>query len=150
MTGHQPHPGTGITGMGKKVPALDIEDVCKGLGVKYVKTVNPFDSIAGFVGEVREMVKWARDNHSPAVLISKEACALLTAADRRRAGETPPKYYVDQEECTACKRCLNRLSCPAMYMDPETEKAVIDETQCNLCGTCVSVCPQGAIKREAE
>lgn len=150
MTGHQPHPGTGITGMRKEVPALDIEEVCKGLGVKYVKTVYPFDSIAGLVGEVREMVKWARENHSPAVLVSKEACALLTAADRRRAGETPPKYYVDEEECTACKRCLNRLSCPAMYMDPETEKAVIDETQCNLCGTCVSVCPQGAIKREAE
>ncbi|MFX1439923.1 MAG: 4Fe-4S binding protein [Promethearchaeota archaeon] len=35
-----------------------------------------------------------------------------------------------------------------MYQDPETEKAVIDETLCNLCGTCVSVCPQGAIKQE--
>ncbi len=150
MTGHQPHPGTGITGMRKEVTPLDIEEVCKGLGVKYVKTINPFDSIADLVAEVREMVKWARENHSPAVLVSKEPCALLTAADRRRAGETPPKYYVDEELCTACKRCLNRLSCPAMYMDPETEKAVIDETLCNLCGTCVAVCPQGAIKREAE
>ncbi|MHA1970382.1 MAG: thiamine pyrophosphate-dependent enzyme, partial [Candidatus Thorarchaeota archaeon] len=33
MTGHQPHPGTGITGMRKEVPPLDIEEVCKGLGV---------------------------------------------------------------------------------------------------------------------
>ena len=148
MTGHQPHPGTGVTGMQKKVPPLDIEEVCKGLGVKYVKTVEPFESMAGLVAEVREMVKWARENHSPAVLVSKEACALLTAADRRRAGEFPPKYYVDTEVCNACKRCLNHLSCPAMYMDPETEQAVIDETQCNLCGTCVSVCPQGAIKQE--
>ena len=148
MTGHQPHPGTGLTGMQKEVPPLDIEEVCKGLGVKYVKTVEPFESMAGLVAEVREMVKWARENHSPAVLVSKEACALLTAADRRRAGEFPPKYYVDSEVCNACKRCLNRFSCPAMYLDPETEQAVIDETQCNLCGTCVSVCPQGAIKQE--
>ncbi len=148
MTGHQPHPGTGLTGMQKEVPPLDIEEVCKGLGVKYVKTVEPFESMAGLVAEVREMVKWAKENHSPAVLVSKEACALLTAADRRRAGEFPPKYYVDSEVCNACKRCLNRLSCPAMYLDPETEQAVIDETQCNLCGTCVSVCPQGAIKQE--
>jgi indolepyruvate ferredoxin oxidoreductase alpha subunit len=150
MTGHQPHPGTGVTGMQKHVKALDIEDVCRGLGVKYVKTVYPFESIAGLVGEVREMVKWTRENHSPAVLISREPCALLTAAERRREGTVEPKYYVDSETCNACKRCLNRLSCPAMYMDPETEKAVIDETLCNLCGTCVSVCPQGAIKREAE
>ncbi len=148
MTGHQPHPGTGVTGMQKEVPPLDIEEVCKGLGVKYVKTVEPFESMAGLVAEVREMVAWTRENHSPAVLVSKEACAFLTAADRRRAGEFPPKYYVDSEVCNACKRCLNRLSCPAMYMDPETEQAVIDETQCNLCGTCVSVCPQGAIKQE--
>ncbi|MHA2077061.1 MAG: indolepyruvate ferredoxin oxidoreductase subunit alpha [Candidatus Thorarchaeota archaeon] len=148
MTGHQPHPGTGLTGMQKEVPPLDIEEVCKGLGVKYVKTVEPFESMAGLVAEVREMVKWTRENHSPAVLVSKEACALLTAADRRRAGEFPPKYYVDSEVCNACKRCLNRLSCPAMYLDPETEQAVIDETQCNLCGTCVSVCPQGAIRQE--
>ena len=148
MTGHQPHPGTGVTGMQKEVPPLDIEEVCKGLGVKYVKTVEPFESIAGLVAEVREMVAWTRENHSPAVLVSKEACALLTAADRRRAGKFPPKYYVDSEVCNACKRCLNRLSCPAMYLDPETEQAVIDETQCNLCGTCVSVCPQGAIKQE--
>ena len=148
MTGHQPHPGTGLTGMQKHVPPLDIAKACEGLGVKYVKTVEPFESMAGLVAEVREMVKWARENHSPAVLVSIEPCALLTAADRRRTGEFPPKYYVDSEVCNACKRCLNRLSCPAMYMDPETEQAVIDETLCNLCGTCVSVCPQGAIKRE--
>jgi len=150
MTGHQPHPGTGVTGMQKHVKPLDIEEVCRGLGVKYVKTVYPFESIAGLVAEVREMVKWARDNHSPAVLVSKEPCALLTAADRRREGIELPKYYVESETCNSCKRCLNRLSCPAMYMDPETEKAIIDETLCNLCGTCVAVCPQGAIKREVE
>ena len=148
MTGHQPHPGTGVTGMQKEVPPLDIAEACKGLGVKYVKTVEPFESIAGLVAEVREMVKWAKENHSPAVLVSIEPCALLTAAERRRTGEFPPKYYVDLEICNACKRCLNRLSCPAMYMNPETEQAVIDETLCNLCGTCVSVCPQGAIKQE--
>ena len=81
-------------------------------------------------------------------MVSKAPCALLTAADRRRTGEYPPRYYVDSEICNSCKRCLNRLSCPAMYLDPVTEKAMIDETLCNLCGTCVSVCPQGAIKQE--
>ncbi|MFW9890645.1 MAG: indolepyruvate ferredoxin oxidoreductase subunit alpha [Candidatus Thorarchaeota archaeon] len=148
MTGHQPHPGTGITGMQKEVPPLDIAEACKGLGVKYVKTVEPFESMASLVAEVREMVKWTRENHSPSVLVSIEPCALLTAAERRRTGEFPPRYFVDPEICNACKRCLNRLSCPAMYMDSETEQAVIDETLCNLCGTCVSVCPQGAIKQE--
>ncbi len=148
MTGHQPHPGTGVTGMQEKVEPLDIEEVCRGLGVKYAKTIDPFESVADLVKEVREMVAWSRENKAPSVLVSKAPCALLTAADRRRSGEYPPKYYVDSEICNSCKRCLNRLSCPAMYLDPETDKAVIDEALCNLCGTCVSVCPQGAIKQE--
>jgi len=148
MTGHQPHPGTGITGMQEQVEPLDIVEVCKGLGVKYVIEMNPFELMADLVAEVRKMVKWVRENNEPAVMVSKAPCALLTAADRRRTGEFPPRYYVDSETCNSCKRCLNRLSCPAMYFDSLTEKAVIDETLCNLCGTCVSVCPQGAIRQE--
>ena len=150
MTGHQPHPGTGTTGMQEKVEPISIAEVCKGLGVKYVVEVNAFGSLAELVADVRKMVTWVRENKEPAVMVSIGECALLTAADRRKTGEYPPKYYVDPEICNSCKRCLNRLSCPAMYLDPDTEKAVIDETLCNLCGTCVSVCPQGAIKQEAK
>jgi len=150
MTGHQPHPGTGVTGMQETVSPIDIEQVCRGLGVEYVKTVNPFDSLAKLVAEVREMLKWIRENHAPAVLISREPCALLTAAERRRSGESPPPYYVDPDLCTACRRCLDRLACPAMYMERETGKAVIDETLCNVCGVCVDVCPKGAIKQREE
>jgi indolepyruvate ferredoxin oxidoreductase alpha subunit len=150
MTGHQPHPGTGITGMRKKVPPLDIAEVCKGLGVEYVKTFDPFESVADNVAEIRKMIEWTRENHAPAVIVSKAPCALLTAADRRSSGEYPPSYYVDNELCNSCKRCLNRLSCPAMYLNPENEQAVIDETLCNLCGTCTAVCPQGAIKQKED
>jgi indolepyruvate ferredoxin oxidoreductase alpha subunit len=148
MTGHQPHPGTGITGMRKKVPPLDIAEVCRGLGVEYVKTIDPFESVADTIAEIRKMVEWTRKNRAPAIIVSKAPCALLTADERRRSGEYPPSYYVDPEVCNSCKRCLNRLSCPAMYLDPKTEQAVIDETLCNLCGTCVAVCPQGAIKQK--
>ncbi len=147
MTGHQPHPGTGVTGMHQKVNPIDIEKVCRGLGVEWVRTVRPFESLAKLVADVREMLEWVRENKAPAVLVSREPCALLTAAERRRSGESPPPYYVDPEVCTACGRCLNRFACPAMYLDTETGKAVIDETLCNFCGVCVSVCPHGAIKR---
>jgi len=148
MTGHQPHPGTGVTGMQQKVPPLNIAEVCRGLGVEYVKTIDPFASLADLVAAVREMTMWTRENHKPAVLVSIAPCALLEAAERHRTGKFPPPYYVDSELCNSCKRCLNRLSCPAMYLDVETGQAVIDQTLCNLCGTCVAVCPQGAIKQE--
>ena len=41
MTGHQPHPGTGFTMMGKKVEPVSIEKVLRGAGVKTVVTVDP-------------------------------------------------------------------------------------------------------------
>ena len=148
MTGHQPHPGTGVTGMQQEVPPVDIVEACKGLGVKYVKSVDPFGPMAELVADVRKMVTWVRENQAPAVMVSVAPCALLTAAERRKTGEYPPKYYVDSDLCNACKRCLNRLSCPAMYLDSETEKAVIEDSLCNLCGTCTDVCPQGAIRQE--
>lgn len=148
MTGHQPHPGTGLTGMGEQVPPLDIEKVCEGLGVQYVQTVDPFGPLADLVADIRKMLDWIRENQAPAVMISKAPCALLTAAERRKNNEHPSPYYVDEELCTGCKRCLNRLSCPAMYLDTETGKAAIDEDLCNFCGTCVDVCPVGAIMQE--
>ncbi len=148
MTGHQPHPGTGLTGMQENVEPLKIEDVCRGLGVKYVKTIRPFESLVTLVAEIREMIKWSRENRSPAILVSEEPCALLTAAERRKSGQIPPTYYVDTSLCTACRRCLTRFSCPAMYSDPDSGMAVIDSSLCNRCGVCSSVCPQGAIKQK--
>lgn len=148
MTGQQPHPGTGLTGMQEKVSPIDIVDVCKGLGVNYVRMVRPFDSMATLVSEIREMVAWVRENKQPAVLVSREPCALLAAIDRQQTGTPPHPYRVNSDLCNACKRCLHRLSCPAMYFDSETNKAVVDETLCNECGICAAVCPQGAINRE--
>jgi indolepyruvate ferredoxin oxidoreductase alpha subunit len=42
MTGFQPHPGTGKTAMGPESPVVDIEALCKALGVQ-VTVKNPFD-----------------------------------------------------------------------------------------------------------
>ncbi len=147
MTGHQPHPGTGLTGMQESVPPLRIEDVCRGLGVEYVRTVDPFQPLSEVVAEVRQLVQWVRDNRAPGVLVSRAPCALLTAAERRSTGVFPEPYYVDVDLCNGCRRCLNRFSCPAMYLNQETGQAAIDPALCNYCGSCVHVCPQGAIKQ---
>ncbi|RDE16604.1 MAG: indolepyruvate ferredoxin oxidoreductase subunit alpha [Candidatus Thorarchaeota archaeon] len=147
MTGQQPHPGTGLTGMQEKVTPLDIADVCRGLGVQYVRIVRPFDSMVDLVAEVRQMVAWTRERKQPSVLVSREPCAILTAAERSRSEEPLQRYYVDTTECNGCRRCLTRYSCPAMYFDPESGRALIDETLCNMCGSCVAVCPQGAIRK---
>ena len=43
MTGHQPNPSTGVTLSGDMSSGIDIEALCRAIGVKHVVTVNPHD-----------------------------------------------------------------------------------------------------------
>ncbi|KAA0007217.1 MAG: indolepyruvate ferredoxin oxidoreductase subunit alpha, partial [Thermoplasmata archaeon] len=43
MTGHQPHPGSNVDGMGNEATPIDIASLVKGMGVKHVEVVNPYN-----------------------------------------------------------------------------------------------------------
>ena len=49
MTGHQPHPGIGITALGSVSKAIDIADVVRSCGVGFVRAVDT-DSLESCVG----------------------------------------------------------------------------------------------------
>ncbi len=130
MTGHQEHPGTGKTLMGEKTVALDLVDVCKGIGVKHTYTIDPYD-----LAETKRVISREVKRNAPSVIISKRECILLSKKKRK-----PLK--VDEETCTGCKLCL-RLGCPAISL--QEEKAIVDETLCTGCTLCAQVCPKDAI-----
>ncbi len=139
MTGHQPHPGVPVSATGEEVPALDIEKVVRGLGVEHVQVVDPFDFKAA-ENAVREAMK----HDGVSVVIMRRECALLTVRRLRREGVKIVPYRVDPEKCTYCRVCINTYACPAFV---DTGKVVeIDPTVCFGCGSCVDVCPYGAIE----
>ena len=41
MTGHQENPGSGYTLSGEKTHAIDLEGLCKAIGVKHLSVINP-------------------------------------------------------------------------------------------------------------
>ena len=43
MTGHQPNPNTGKRASGEVAEVVSIEKVLEAIGVKYIRTVNPFE-----------------------------------------------------------------------------------------------------------
>ena len=43
MTGHQEHPGTGISARGKETQAVDLESLARGIGVNDIKVIDAFD-----------------------------------------------------------------------------------------------------------
>jgi indolepyruvate ferredoxin oxidoreductase alpha subunit len=138
MTGHQPHPGTGWTGMHKPAEKIMIEKVAEGCGVKYVKVVNPFK-----IKEAEAVLKEAMKHSGPSVIVFRAPCALMVVKERRRKGTELLACKIT-DRCTNCMACVKLLGCPAIIF--EEGRVSISETLCNACGLCASVCPYNAIE----
>jgi indolepyruvate ferredoxin oxidoreductase alpha subunit len=138
MTGHQPHPGTGVTGMGFEGVKVSLEEVAKGCGVKYVRVVSPFD-----VKGASSMVKEALKINGPSVIIFRSPCTLMTLSERRRKGLKATPCVIN-EKCTGCMVCFKLLGCPALEV--REGKAAINANQCSGCTLCAAVCPYHAIE----
>ncbi|MBR4444051.1 MAG: indolepyruvate ferredoxin oxidoreductase subunit alpha [Clostridia bacterium] len=135
MTGHQDNPTTGKTIRGEATKQVDLELLCRAVGVEQVVVADPFD-VKRFEQVVREEVE--RDE--PSVIIAQRPCALLKYV--KYSGRC-----VVTDRCKKCKMCM-KLGCPAISVKDGAVK--IDPNQCNGCGLCVNVCPFGAIEKEAE
>lgn len=70
MTGHQPNPGMGKTGMGENVEEIKIEEIVRACGVKHVKVLDPIN-----FQEFQETVKEYLNKDETAVIIVKRICA---------------------------------------------------------------------------
>ena len=71
MTGHQPNPGMGKTGMGEDSENILIEDIVKACGVKHVKVIDPKN-----ISELKATIKEFLDKKEVSVIVSKRICAL--------------------------------------------------------------------------
>lgn len=136
MTGHQPNPGTGRHFGGVNTEAVDIEGLVKGIGIKFVRTVDPYD-VASCVKVMRDAI----DFDGVAVVISKCPCPLMLRKDRLLARK---EAVVDQGRCVRCYTCLRTIACPALVK--KGGAVVVDPKQCIGCGMCANVCPTKCIE----
>jgi indolepyruvate ferredoxin oxidoreductase alpha subunit len=130
MTGHQGHPGTGISAKGEKTTAVDIEALVRGMGIKDVNVVNAFN-----LKSIETTIKKCVANAAPSVIIVRGACPLAT----KKKGKP---LAVDADVCSGCMDCL-KIGCPAITTADNL--AVIDAEACGGCGVCTQVCPNDAI-----
>jgi len=140
MTGHQEHPGTGVTLKGEQTKAVEVEDVAKAFGIKRVYTVDPYN-----LKEVESALRDCLAADGPAVVISRRECALLPEA---RKAWRPIK--VIEERCNGCGLCFG-IGCAAIVkserLDEKTgrAKAWIGPLLCTGCEICAQVCARKAI-----
>jgi indolepyruvate ferredoxin oxidoreductase alpha subunit len=144
MTGGQANPAVGDKlRKGDEGRKVDIEAVCRGCGVTFVRTIEAYDVAAGKEA-VKEAWEHAQSRSEPAVIIFRHPCMLL------RPQQPVVQVKVDPEKCIGCKFCINFFNCPGLVFDETRSKAYIDERFCVSCGVCISVCPHGAIAEVSE
>lgn len=135
MTGHQDHPGTGLTLRGEETYKLNFEKLAKSIGVKFVRTVDPYN-----LEETELAIREALKYDGPAVIIAEHPCTMLRS--ERAKPKTP--YFVDEEACAKCDMCLE-IGCPALE-GREDGPPVVDDLLCIGCGMCAQLCKFEAIK----
>ena len=131
MTGHQQNPTTGYTIKGDPATKIDLEALCRALGINRVRVVDPYD-----LKETEKAIMEEIAADEPSVIISRRPCALLKYVKAK------PSLVVDPDKCRTCKACM-KLGCPAISI--KGGKAVIDATLCVGCGICQQLCAFDAI-----
>ena len=132
MTGHQQNPTTGYNIKGDPASKIDLEALCRAIGIDRVRVIDPYDLAACDAAVKEELAA-----EEPSVIISRRPCVLLKYV------KTKPPVTVVADKCKSCKMCM-KLGCPAIRM--RDGKADIDTTLCVGCGVCEQLCKFDAIQ----
>ncbi len=134
MTGHQQNPTTGYNIKGDPAAAVNLEELCKSLGIQRVRVVDPYN-----IKECEDAILEELAAEAPSVIISRRPCALLKYVKH----QSPVK--VNPDKCVGCKACM-KIGCPAISM--KDGKAFVDFTQCVGCDVCTQMCHVNAFETE--
>ena len=132
MTGHQQNPTTGFNLKGDPCTKIDLEALCRSVGINRVRVVDPYN-----LAECDAAIKEETAVDEPSVIISRRPCALLKYVRH------PGPVVCDANRCRGCRACM-QIGCPAISM--KDGRTVIDNTLCTGCGVCIQMCRFDAIK----
>lgn len=136
MTGHQHNPMSGHNIKGDPAISIDVEKLASAIGIKRVRTVDPFD-----IKELETVLREEISVDEPSLIIAKRPCALLKNVQRGKS------FRIDTGKCTICKLCL-KIGCPAIT-DRGTHME-INAALCNGCTLCTEICRFSAIAEAGE
>ena len=136
MTGHQQNPTTGFNLKGDPCAKIDLETLCRAVGIRRVRVVDPYD-----LAQCDAAIKEETAANEPSVIISRRPCALLKYVKHKKP------IIADPDKCVGCKSCM-KIGCPAISIIDK--KAKIDNTLCTGCGVCAQLCKLDALVEAKE
>ena len=132
MTGHQQNPTTGYNLKGDPASKIDLETLCRAVGINRVTVVDPYN-----LKECEDVIKRELAVEEASVIISRRPCVLLKYV------KTKAPLTVNEDKCKSCQKCM-KLGCPAIRI--HNKKANIDPTLCVGCDVCSQLCTFDAIE----
>ncbi len=139
MTGRQENPASGFTLCGEPSPEIDLEQLCRSVGVKHVRVADPWD-----MEQTKNIIQEEMEREAPSVVITRGPCVLI----KRDLGQHKPALIIDAEKCTGCKACL-QIGCPAIEWQADDGKAYVNQLLCVGCGICDQLCKFDAFSSSA-
>lgn len=131
MTGHQQNPTTGFNLKGDPCAKIDLETLCRAVGIRRVRVVDPYD-----LAQCDAAIKEELAAPEASVIISRRPCALLKYVKHKAP------LAVNPDQCVGCKACM-KIGCPAISI--ADGKAKVDNTLCVGCGVCQQLCKLDAL-----
>lgn len=132
MTGHQQNPSTGKNIKGEPAGKVDLEALCRALGYKRIRVVDPYE-----LENVENVLTEELSAKEPSIIISRRPCVMIKGTVHN------PPLKVNEDKCVGCKSCM-KIGCPAISVR-EDKKARIDATLCIGCKVCTQMCKPGAL-----
>ncbi len=131
MTGHQQNPSTGKNIKGEPAGKVDLEALCRALGYKRIRVVDPYE-----LENVENVLTEELSAKEPSIIISRRPCVMIKGTVHN------PPLKVNEDKCVGCKSCM-KIGCPAISV--RDKKARIDATLCIGCKVCTQMCKLGAL-----
>jgi indolepyruvate ferredoxin oxidoreductase alpha subunit len=126
MTGHQAHPGSGDNIRGEPANVVQMEPLCKGLGIDNVRHTDAYDLL-----QVWRTLDEELHRDAPSVVLAEAPCVLHR---RTRFGEP---ISLDLTRCTECLACT-QVGCPAIEL--KGGQLEVNQYLCIACSHCQQVC----------
>ena len=139
MTGQQSNPNSPYGAGHQPASKINMEKMFEALGADKITIIDPYET-KDCVQPIMDAIE--ADGFS--VIIARRECALYGDREKKKRGEKIIPSENDKETCREIYACVREFYCPAITVDENDGKMVIQQDLCDGCLECRQVCPVDA------